>query len=391
MSGKRPNVWGDLGNLLSEDTNWANYDKQVKNRSRKKTNTKTNKIKASAGKSHDKEAIDQEPIKKNKIPKCAKCANCGKEFKRKVKSYRYCSVECDIAVLNARRERSREANRKHYYIKRYGKAGVPPPRDVVCVVCAKTFSVTSGGGRQKIKTCSPECFRERKSDLERKYQRIRREKARKGGMYLGREMPCKVCGAAFTTDGRRKTCSDGCQAKNIHASKVASRKRARPNYKAVYRKKCQICEKEFSFSGLCAHRILNCSHECAAEATRRRNHRNLEARRLKRIGKCPICSASFTRYIKGSKFCSSECADIKRQQQIEKNRASKNRYNKKVRVRDGKPTAREKLVCITCGKSFTYCGAGIRAVRNCSPKCSYEHRMKRDAAYKAEKKAKKKA
>ena len=121
------------------------------------------------------------------------CQCCGKEFKSKANSQKYCSQECYGKARAARDKATREKRKEQ----------------AVCVVCGKTFK-----RKDKEKICSEEC----------------RKAARKV-----QEKVCKTCGKAFIPNrDHKKFCSAECK-KN--ANKVEKPKPIKKlNVSAIARK-----------------------------------------------------------------------------------------------------------------------------------------------------------
>jgi predicted nucleic acid-binding Zn ribbon protein len=112
------------------------------------------------------------------------CQCCGKEFKSKANSQKYCSQECYGKARAARDKAAREKRKEQ----------------AVCIVCGKTFK-----RKTYEKTCSEEC----KKVLMKKD-----------------EVVCKTCGKPFSpTKEHRKFCSTECKEK---AKYVPKEKKPKP-------------------------------------------------------------------------------------------------------------------------------------------------------------------
>ena len=243
-----------------------------------------------------------------------RCAECGREFRTRNRTVRYCSDPC--------RDRG------------YRRRGSHPTRPSVhdgtveCQECGRTFKAPSSAYRYCSDTCRKNGYYRRDYAVPRPPAPLKR-------------VECSACGKEFrTTMGpghRRSYCSAECSAKGSlanarrgnrkyaadpekHAIKMArknawaARRRAEAAKNSVGQ--CRECGEEFSPAG---RGIRYCSDECRRTACARRSlayyHRRMAGREAPRA-KCSVCSAEFAPG-KGEgglrRYCSLACrAEAKR-------------------------------------------------------------------------------
>jgi len=179
------------------------------------------------------------------------CDVCGKTFKARRKSSKFCSDKCRIINSTTK-------------IK------------IKCDTCHKEILKKQSDIR-KTNYCSKKCMNERPKIM------LHESKSRK---------VCEVCGKEFKGRKETKCCSNKCRSKSITTSVKVN---------------CSYCGKEITVrkSRIKRSKLFYCSHKCKGKNRTGINHFNYTGGIPSLV--CVTCGKSYTSYKNGSRFCSKDC------------------------------------------------------------------------------------
>ena len=301
-----------------------------------------------------------------KIASVINCIECGKEFKQTHGGHLTCSKECaevrrlkidkirykttDKEKTLQQRKKYQEKNKDKIKIlqrKRYEKEQILRQSQIrICIVCGNSFTYVNGVS-YGTKLCSEECFKVRRLQQTKKWQKENRER------YLElRNKTIKKC----AEKNKEKNCM-----KKYNVPRLIGN--------------CTICGKEFVKKTI---NSITCSKSCSRENTKNKqkehNYSFLNNEKRKKIVQstirnCIYCGKEFY-YIRGIscgiKFCSETCRDQKHSQYMQQwrieNKNNPQEYKEKMRT------------CKCCGEIFQYIKGSNSGTKLCSEKCASQMR-----------------